>query len=197
MATRWLTALPVYDEAKYLNSVLNSVVRHSPNTLVVDDGSADETPQLLAARSDIQVVRHNRNRGYGAALMTKPQAILFVPVFVYIFLALRFMSGGTWRRALGLWKTAGVALVVVGFVAAPFMTSDARSDSNTEGAFRWFKRSYVGTIGEQRYDRTTLNAFNVWWFDLLAQGTPLVEDTPDNIKGHPKVREAYLGETAV
>ncbi|MEL6409397.1 MAG: ABC transporter ATP-binding protein [Pseudomonadota bacterium] len=31
---------------------------------------------------------------------------------------------------------------------------------------------------------------------VLAQGSPLVEDTPDNIKGHPKVREAYLGEAA-
>ena len=31
---------------------------------------------------------------------------------------------------------------------------------------------------------------------VLAQGTPLVEDTPDNIKGHPKVREAYLGESS-
>jgi branched-chain amino acid transport system ATP-binding protein len=31
---------------------------------------------------------------------------------------------------------------------------------------------------------------------VLAQGTPLVEDKPENIKGHPKVREAYLGETA-
>jgi len=31
---------------------------------------------------------------------------------------------------------------------------------------------------------------------VLAQGTPLVEDVPENIKGHPKVREAYLGETA-
>jgi branched-chain amino acid transport system ATP-binding protein len=30
---------------------------------------------------------------------------------------------------------------------------------------------------------------------VLAQGTPLVEDTPDKIKGHPKVREAYLGES--
>jgi branched-chain amino acid transport system ATP-binding protein len=30
---------------------------------------------------------------------------------------------------------------------------------------------------------------------VLAQGTPLVEDTPDKIKGHPKVKEAYLGET--
>ena len=31
---------------------------------------------------------------------------------------------------------------------------------------------------------------------VLAQGTPLVEDIPENIKGHPKVKEAYLGESA-
>jgi branched-chain amino acid transport system ATP-binding protein len=28
---------------------------------------------------------------------------------------------------------------------------------------------------------------------VLAQGTPLVEDIPENIKGNPKVQEAYLG----
>jgi len=28
---------------------------------------------------------------------------------------------------------------------------------------------------------------------VLAQGTPLVEDVPEKIKGHPKVQEAYLG----
>lgn len=70
MAIRWLTALPVFNEAKHLNSVLDSVVGHSPNTLVVDDGSSDETPHLLATRSDIQVVRHTQNQGYGAALLT-------------------------------------------------------------------------------------------------------------------------------
>jgi branched-chain amino acid transport system ATP-binding protein len=31
---------------------------------------------------------------------------------------------------------------------------------------------------------------------VLAQGSPLVEDTPENIKGHPKVQEAYLGHAA-
>ncbi|AZQ67421.1 ABC transporter ATP-binding protein [Silicimonas algicola] len=31
---------------------------------------------------------------------------------------------------------------------------------------------------------------------VLAQGTPLVEDEPENIKGNPKVQEAYLGEAA-
>ncbi|MVO17434.1 ABC transporter ATP-binding protein [Parasedimentitalea huanghaiensis] len=30
---------------------------------------------------------------------------------------------------------------------------------------------------------------------VLAQGTPLVEDEPQNIRGNPKVREAYLGES--
>ncbi len=28
---------------------------------------------------------------------------------------------------------------------------------------------------------------------VMAQGTPIVEDVPENIKGHPKVQEAYLG----
>ena len=109
---------------------------------------------------------------YGVAIMTKPQAILFAPVFVYVFFALRFMPGGVWRRALGLWKTAVVALLVVAFVAAPFMIADAKSETNPDGALRWFKRSYLGTLGAESYQRTTLNAFNVWWLDMLSQGSP-------------------------
>ena len=30
---------------------------------------------------------------------------------------------------------------------------------------------------------------------VLAQGTPLAEDVPERIKGHPKVQEAYLGQS--
>jgi hypothetical protein len=104
--------------------------------------------------------------------MTTPQAILFGPVFYYVFFALRFMPGGTWRRALGLLKSAAVALVVVAVIAAPFMIADARSDTNPNGMLRWFERSYLGTIGAERYARTTLAAFNLWWLDLLAQGAP-------------------------
>ncbi|MEO0914687.1 MAG: ABC transporter ATP-binding protein [Pseudomonadota bacterium] len=32
---------------------------------------------------------------------------------------------------------------------------------------------------------------------VLAQGAVIAEDEPENIKGHPKVREAYLGEAQV
>lgn len=65
---RTLTALPVYNEAAHLRSVLDEVRKYSQEILVVDDGSADETPRILATMPDVQVIRHERNRGYGAAL---------------------------------------------------------------------------------------------------------------------------------
>lgn len=70
MKQRWLTALPVYNEVRYVDAVLDEVGEHSPEILVVDDGSTDGSSELLAARNDIHVVRHARNRGYGAGLMT-------------------------------------------------------------------------------------------------------------------------------
>lgn len=70
MSFRFLTALPVYNEAPYVNSVLDEVRRYSEEVLVVDDGSTDETAALLAARGDVRVETHGRNRGYGAALRT-------------------------------------------------------------------------------------------------------------------------------
>lgn len=70
MNYRWLTALPVYNEVRYVDAVLDEVTEYSPEVLVVDDGSTDGTSELLAARQDIHVVRHAKNRGYGAGLMT-------------------------------------------------------------------------------------------------------------------------------
>ncbi|MCA9264902.1 MAG: glycosyltransferase family 2 protein [Planctomycetales bacterium] len=70
MTTRFLTALPVYNEVGSVNAVLDKVVRYSPATLVVDDGSTDGTSEALRARSDIQIETHSQNKGYGAALIT-------------------------------------------------------------------------------------------------------------------------------
>jgi dolichol-phosphate mannosyltransferase len=67
---RFLTALPVYNEFSHVNPVLDEVVRHAGDVLVVDDGSTDGTRELLAARTDICTIRHPTNRGYGAALKT-------------------------------------------------------------------------------------------------------------------------------
>jgi glycosyltransferase involved in cell wall biosynthesis len=74
MMARFLTALPVYNEAAHVMGVLDEVLRHTSDVLVVDDGSTDGTGDLLAARvadrGDIRVVRHATNAGYGAALAT-------------------------------------------------------------------------------------------------------------------------------
>ena len=67
---RFLTALPVYNEAAHVGSVLDEVLTVTPDVLVVDDGSTDGTSDLLAARDDVRVVRHAVNAGYGAALAT-------------------------------------------------------------------------------------------------------------------------------
>ena len=65
---RYLTALPVFNEAPYVTSVLDEVRRYSQHVLVVDDGSDDGTAEILARRRDIRIVQHSENRGYGAAL---------------------------------------------------------------------------------------------------------------------------------
>ena len=70
MTYRSLTALPVYNEARHLNSVLDQVCHFSSDVLVVDDGSTDGTAELLARRDDVHVISHPANRGYGAALRT-------------------------------------------------------------------------------------------------------------------------------
>lgn len=67
---RALTILPVYNEAQHVEAVLDEVRRYVDDVLVVDDGSTDGTAELLAKRADIVLLRHDQNRGYGAALST-------------------------------------------------------------------------------------------------------------------------------
>jgi hypothetical protein len=105
---------------------------------------------------------------YGLALMTKPQAILLGPVLAYVAVALRFAPGGSWGRALHMGKLVAAAAVVVVAIAAPFAIADARRAGDAAGALRWFERSYVSSIGDDQYARTTLAAFNLWWLDYLA-----------------------------
>jgi glycosyltransferase involved in cell wall biosynthesis len=65
---KYLTAIPIYNEERHLQSVLREVRRYSPDILVVNDGSTDRTGELLAQQPDLRVVTHPRNLGYGAAL---------------------------------------------------------------------------------------------------------------------------------
>lgn len=67
-APKTLVAIPVYNEQKYVTRVLEEVRKYAQNILVVDDGSTDDTPVLLA-RQPVEVVRHATNRGYGQSMI--------------------------------------------------------------------------------------------------------------------------------
>lgn len=70
MTMRWLAALPVYNEVGYVDHVLDEVLKFASDVLAVNDGSNDGTGELLDRRTDIAVVHHDQNQGYGAALRT-------------------------------------------------------------------------------------------------------------------------------
>lgn len=67
---RFLTAIPVYNEAATVVEILRQVQQFSSDILVVDDGSTDETSGLLASYPNVKTIRHERNMGYGSALIT-------------------------------------------------------------------------------------------------------------------------------
>jgi glycosyltransferase involved in cell wall biosynthesis len=66
---RVLITIPVYNEARYVRSVLAAVRAHATDILVVDDGSTDGTADLLRHEPGIHVIAHRENRGYGQSLI--------------------------------------------------------------------------------------------------------------------------------
>jgi len=67
--------IPVYNEERTLGRLLDAVEERPEvsELVIVDDGSTDRTPEILSARTfkaRTQVIRHDRNRGKGAALRT-------------------------------------------------------------------------------------------------------------------------------
>lgn len=69
-ARRGVVVLPVYNEVETVSGVLEAVKAVFPgDVIVVDDGSTDGTSAVLAGRSDIRVITHDTNLGYGRSLI--------------------------------------------------------------------------------------------------------------------------------
>jgi len=68
-ADRVWVVIAAYNEAGVIGRVIADVRRHGFSAVLVDDGSADATPEI-AERAGAVVVRHPVNLGQGAALQT-------------------------------------------------------------------------------------------------------------------------------
>lgn len=72
--------IPAYNEAAGIPALMARVLAVRPalatvgidelEVIVVDDGSEDRTPQLVATQPGVRLLCHAQNRGYGAALKT-------------------------------------------------------------------------------------------------------------------------------
>lgn len=65
--------MPVYNGAKYLIAAVDSILNQSfPNFefLIIDDGSSDETADLLKSYKDprVKILKHDKNRGFAYSL---------------------------------------------------------------------------------------------------------------------------------
>jgi len=64
-----LVAMPAYNEERYIGSVILKAQQYADEVIVVDDGSTDGTSKI-ARLAGATVIRHEENRGYGAAIQS-------------------------------------------------------------------------------------------------------------------------------
>ena len=62
-----VACIPAYKEEASIAKVIVKALRHVDKVIVCDDGSPDMTAEI-AERLGVEVIRHERNMGYGAAL---------------------------------------------------------------------------------------------------------------------------------
>lgn len=68
---RKLLVVPVYNEMATVKRVMEAIkAYHDGDILAVDDGSTDGSSNELASFPWLEVIRHDKNRGYGAAVIT-------------------------------------------------------------------------------------------------------------------------------
>jgi len=66
---RILVAIPAYNEERYIGSVILKAQQYADEVIVLDDGSIDGTSEI-ARLAGATVMRHEENKGYGAAIQS-------------------------------------------------------------------------------------------------------------------------------
>ncbi len=78
--TTLTVVIPAYNEERGIAEIANRILAIKPSlalagvdqleVIVVDDGSRDRTAEIAGAIAGVRLIRHPKNRGYGAALKT-------------------------------------------------------------------------------------------------------------------------------
>jgi len=66
---RVIAGMPAFNEDKYIGSLVLQIKRFVNEVVVVDDGSIDRTAEI-AELAGAKVVKHEENKGYGAAIQS-------------------------------------------------------------------------------------------------------------------------------
>lgn len=80
--SRFAFVIPVYNHAATVTQVARQAQSLGYPVFVVDDGSTDRTPQTLAEMKGVTILRHAKNEGKGAAIMTGFMAASHVADYV-------------------------------------------------------------------------------------------------------------------
>jgi len=64
---RFSIVIPAYNEASTIRDIVCSALTYTPHVVVIDDGSSDDTAQLIRDL-DITLIEHKHNQGKAAAL---------------------------------------------------------------------------------------------------------------------------------
>jgi glycosyltransferase involved in cell wall biosynthesis len=64
-----MAAMPAYNESKYIGTMVLETRQYVNEVVVIDDGSTDDTAKI-ARLAGAEVVAHQQNRGYGAAILS-------------------------------------------------------------------------------------------------------------------------------
>ena len=70
MTRRCAIVIPAYNHGRQLRDVLEKALRLGFPVFVGDDGSTDSTLQILTSFSHVTVIRHEKNEGKGAAILS-------------------------------------------------------------------------------------------------------------------------------
>ena len=67
---RYAIVIPTYNHGAQIRGVIEKCLKFKLPVVVVDDGSTDSTPDILACFSGTTVIRHGKNEGKGASLLS-------------------------------------------------------------------------------------------------------------------------------